>query len=154
PRARRAARGAVPALAARARARRAARVRVLRARAQGGRACARHRAARGGAAVAAAHLARGELRRAMSVRAARLTALVAPRPVVGAAGPARAALPLSLTWVAPTGCPTAADVRAEVERLVRFPPGQEPAALVAEGRVENRDGRWRLRLHTERDGVP
>jgi hypothetical protein len=90
----------------------------------------------------------------MRVRAARQAAVVASLLVLGAAAPARAALPLTLTWLAPTGCPTAADVRAEVERLVRFPPGQEPAALVADGRVENSDGRWRLRLHTERDGVP
>ncbi|HVU50503.1 MAG TPA: hypothetical protein VHL80_07435, partial [Polyangia bacterium] len=123
----------------------------------------RGRAAGGGPALAAPHLARGELRRAMSVRAARPAAVRAARPaafvgsllvVVAAAPPARAALPLTLTWVAPTGCPTAADVRGEVERLVRFPHGQEPKALVAEGRVEDRDGRWRLRLHTERDGVP
>jgi hypothetical protein len=80
--------------------------------------------------------------------------VVASLLVLGAAAPARAAAPLTLTWLAPTGCPTAADVRAEVDRLVRFPPGQAPPALIAEGHVENRDGRWRLRLRTERDGLP
>jgi hypothetical protein len=98
----------------------------------------------------------------MSARAARGAGVSAPRRaalatallVLGAAAPARAALPLTLTWLAPTGCPTASDVRAEVERLVRFPPGREPSALIAEGRVESRDGRWHLRLHTDRDGVP
>jgi hypothetical protein len=91
--------------------------------------------------------------RRASVCATRWAALAASLIALGAAAPARAALPLTLTWLGPTGCPTAADVRAEVERLVRFPRGQEPSALVADGRVENSDGRWRLRLHTERDGV-
>jgi hypothetical protein len=86
--------------------------------------------------------------------ATRWAALVASLFVWGAAAPARAAAPLTLTWLAPTGCPTAADVRAEVDRLVRFPPGQAPPALVADGRVDNRDGRWHLRLRTEREGLP
>jgi hypothetical protein len=90
----------------------------------------------------------------MSVLAARLAAAIAALLVVAAAAPARAEVPLTLTWDAPAGCPTAADVRAEVERLVRFPPGRAPSPLVAEGHVEARDGRWRLRLRTERDGLP
>jgi hypothetical protein len=71
-----------------------------------------------------------------------------------ASAPARAALPLTLTWEAPAGCPTADDVRAELERLVRFPPGHAPPALVAEGYIATREGRWHLRLRTVRDGLP
>jgi hypothetical protein len=95
--------------------------------------------------------------RRVGVSATRRAALLASPLIatfLGAAAPARAAAPLTLTWLAPTGCPTAADVRAEVDRLVRFPPGQAPPPLVAEGHVENRDGRWHLRLRTEREGLP
>jgi hypothetical protein len=72
---------------------------------------------------------------------------------LGAATPARAALPLTLTWDAPAACPTVDDVRAELARLVRFPAGQTPPPLVAEGHIEARDGRWHLRLRTVRDGA-
>jgi hypothetical protein len=86
--------------------------------------------------------------------AARRPACLAAVLIVAAAAEARAALPLTLTWDAPKSCPSTADVRAEVERLVRFPPGHAPPALAARAHVEMRDGRWHLRLRTERDGLP
>jgi len=90
-----------------------------------------------------------------AVVAARVGACIALGVVVMlAAAPARASLPLTLTWEAPAGCPTSDDVRAELERLVRFPPGHTPPALIANGHIETRDGRWRLRLRTARDGLP
>jgi hypothetical protein len=65
-----------------------------------------------------------------------------------------AAAPLTLTWDAPAGCPTATDVRAEYERLVRSSTGRALPALTAEAHLEPRAGRWVLRLRTVRDGIP
>jgi hypothetical protein len=90
----------------------------------------------------------------MSGARARRVAVLVSVLALGAAAPARAALPLTLKWDAPAGCPAADAVRAELERLVRFPPGHAPPTLVAEGHIETRDGRWHLRLRTERDGLP
>ena len=85
---------------------------------------------------------------------ARGPACLAAVLIVACTAEARAALPLTLTWDAPASCPSINDVRAEVERLVRFPPGQVPPALAAQAHVETRDGRWHLWLRTERDGLP
>ena len=71
-----------------------------------------------------------------------------------AASRAEAAAPLTLTWDAPAGCPTAADVRAEYERLVRSSSGRTLPALTAEAHIEPRGPRWALRLRTVRDGIP
>jgi hypothetical protein len=65
---------------------------------------------------------------------------------------ARADAPLDLTWVAPTGCPTADDVRKEFARLVHVPADRPPPAFSADARIEPRGGRYALRLHTVRDG--
>jgi hypothetical protein len=67
---------------------------------------------------------------------------------------AHAAAPLTLTWDAPAGCPTASDVRAEYERLVRSSTGRAVPALTAEAHLEPRGARWVLRLRTVRDGIP
>jgi hypothetical protein len=72
--------------------------------------------------------------------------------LVSAAAPARAEAPLDLRWVAPAGCPTADDVRAEFARLVRVPAERATPALSADARIEARGARFVLRLHTVRDG--
>jgi hypothetical protein len=67
---------------------------------------------------------------------------------------AEAAAPLTLTWDAPAGCPSADAVRGEYERLVRSSTGRGLPALVAEAHIEARGARWALRLRTMRDGIP
>jgi hypothetical protein len=62
-------------------------------------------------------------------------------------------LPLSLTWSAPSGCPSADDVRREVARQAHVVPGRAPPELVAEARVEPIGERWRVELRTTRAGV-
>ena len=58
-----------------------------------------------------------------------------------------------MNWEAPAGCPSAADVSRELERLVRVPPGKAPPHLSVDARVEPRGERWVLHLRTELDGV-
>jgi hypothetical protein len=61
--------------------------------------------------------------------------------------------PLDLVWDAPETCNSGADVRREFERSTSIRPGRSPPHLSARARVEARDGRWVLHLHTLRDGV-
>jgi hypothetical protein len=61
--------------------------------------------------------------------------------------------PLDLVWDAPDTCNSGADVRREFERSTSIRPGRSPPHLSARARVEARDGRWVLHLHTLRDGV-
>jgi hypothetical protein len=81
----------------------------------------------------------------------RLAGLLAAA-LVSAAAPARADAPLELRWIAPAGCPTADDVRAEFARLVRVPAAAAAPALSADARIEARGARFVLRLRTVRDG--
>jgi len=62
-------------------------------------------------------------------------------------------LPLELTWEAPPECPSGDAVRSQVERVVRVRRGRTAPHLIAMARVEQRGGRWFLRLRTERGGV-
>jgi hypothetical protein len=62
-------------------------------------------------------------------------------------------LPLELTWEAPPECPSAAVVRAELERVVRVRRGRTVPRLIARAQIESHDGRWHLRLQTLRDNV-
>jgi hypothetical protein len=78
-----------------------------------------------------------------------IAGLVVPVMTAHAAPP----LPLELTWEAPPECPSGDVVRAQVERVVRVRRGRTPPHLIAMARVEQRGGRWFLRLRTERAGV-
>jgi hypothetical protein len=62
-------------------------------------------------------------------------------------------LPLELTWEAPPECPSAAAVRAELERVVRVRRGRTVPRLIAKAQIESHEGRWHLRLQTLRDNV-
>jgi hypothetical protein len=66
---------------------------------------------------------------------------------------AGAALPLELDWNAPAACPSADEVRSGVERSAVVRPGATPHPLAARAEVEQRAGRWVLRLHTVQDGA-
>jgi len=70
-----------------------------------------------------------------------------------AAARASRADPLDLVWDAPDACNSGAEVRREFERSTSIRPGRSPPHLSARARVEARDGRWVLHLHTLRDGV-
>lgn len=60
--------------------------------------------------------------------------------------------PLSLDWVAPSGCPRQAEVEAAVLRQARV--GPRPGSPVkARGAIEEADGHWRLVLSTEFEGM-
>src|SRR6185436_19146289 len=62
-------------------------------------------------------------------------------------------LPLDLTWQAPAECPSYAEVVTELERITRVKPGREIARVRAQAQIERTpDGRYRLRLLTEREG--
>jgi hypothetical protein len=63
------------------------------------------------------------------------------------------ALELELTWNAPTGCPSGAEVQSEFEHLTKVPPGGTPMHLTAEARIEQSGARWLLHLATVRDGL-
>jgi hypothetical protein len=57
-------------------------------------------------------------------------------------------------WIAPSGCPTADELRARVRRLLPVDAAVSPAAdrLVADGMVEVVNGHYRLRLSVRRNG--
>jgi hypothetical protein len=62
-------------------------------------------------------------------------------------------LPLDLIWDAPTECPSYAEVVTELERITRVKPGREITPVRAQATIERTpDGRYRLRLLTEREG--
>lgn len=62
-------------------------------------------------------------------------------------------LPLDLVWDAPTECPSYAEVVTELERITRVKPGREVTPVRAQAKIERTpDGRYRLRLLTEREG--
>jgi hypothetical protein len=63
------------------------------------------------------------------------------------------ALPLELTWNAPTGCATADDIRREVARIAHARPGRSLPRVSAEGRIERWGEGYRLTLHTFQNGV-
>jgi hypothetical protein len=70
------------------------------------------------------------------------------------AAPALAeALPLELTWNAPAGCPSGAEVRRQFERLAKVEANRAPPQLVAEANVEQSGEKWHLKLHIMRDGA-
>jgi hypothetical protein len=64
------------------------------------------------------------------------------------------AMELELTWNAPVGCPSGAEVQREFERLTKVPPGTTPVQLAAEARIEQSGGVWLLHLTTVRNGLP
>jgi hypothetical protein len=61
-------------------------------------------------------------------------------------------LPLQLVWTAPAGCPSAAEVRAELTRIARVRSGASLRPLSAEARVSRIRGGYRLVLQTEHEG--
>ena len=61
-------------------------------------------------------------------------------------------LPLELEWNAPPECPTAAAVRAELERIARARPGEQLTPLSARAEVTKAGGAYGVVLHTEHDG--
>ena len=62
-------------------------------------------------------------------------------------------LPLDLTWDAPPECPSYAEVVTELERITRVKPGRDITSVRAQAQIERTpDGRYRLRLRTEREG--
>jgi hypothetical protein len=62
-------------------------------------------------------------------------------------------LPLDLTWDAPPECPSYAEVVTELERITRVKPGRDIASVRARAQIERTpNGRYRLRLRTEREG--
>lgn len=62
-------------------------------------------------------------------------------------------LPLDLIWDAPAECPSYAEVVTELERITRVKPGREITPVRAQAKIERTpDGRYRLRLLTEREG--
>jgi len=61
-------------------------------------------------------------------------------------------LPVKLTWDAPVECPSHADVMSELERIARVRPGRVLTSLTADAKIDRmNDGRYRLRLRTERE---
>src|SRR6185436_17185256 len=65
--------------------------------------------------------------------------------VLAVASPARAEVPLSLTWAAPKECPVRESVVLAVERLITRPP---PKTLVATAIVEKQDERYGADIRT------
>jgi len=61
-------------------------------------------------------------------------------------------LPLELSWNAPAECPSAAAVRAQLERIARVRAGFTLTPLTARAEVVREGARYALRLHTEHDG--
>ena len=62
-------------------------------------------------------------------------------------------LPLDLIWDAPTECPSYAEVVTELTRITRVKPGREVVPVRAQAKIDRLpDGRYRLRLLTEREG--
>jgi hypothetical protein len=61
--------------------------------------------------------------------------------------------PLELTWNAPAGCPSGAEVRRQFERLAKVDPSHAAPHLVADATVEQDGDKWHLRLHIVRDGA-
>jgi hypothetical protein len=62
-------------------------------------------------------------------------------------------LPLDLTWDAPPECPSYTEVVTELERITRVKPGRDLTSVRAQAQIERTpNGRYRLRLRTEREG--
>jgi hypothetical protein len=61
-------------------------------------------------------------------------------------------LPVKLAWEAPPECPSQGHVLAELERIARVKPGRVLTGISAQAKIERtNDGRYRLRLRTERE---
>ena len=73
--------------------------------------------------------------------------------ILGLERPAHAdPLPIELSWATPAECPTHDDVMAELARITRVKPGRVVASIRAEAVIERgSDGRYQLRLHTQRE---
>ncbi|MEJ7732636.1 MAG: hypothetical protein WKG00_25965 [Polyangiaceae bacterium] len=90
-----------------------------------------------------------------TIAAALAGALILAGTVAASAQPASTDDPIELRWSAPSACPDAAGVRAEMDRLL----GGKPSAasgkrLRASAEVfASEAGGWRLKLHTESDGA-
>jgi hypothetical protein len=90
----------------------------------------------------------------MSARRVSRTFVLVALGVVSFVPATRAAeVSLDLMWDAPAGCPSAADVMAEVERLAHEPAAGAPSRLTADAHIEQRGARWHLRLLTSRAGT-
>lgn len=91
--------------------------------------------------------------RRMRVLVSATLALLAARSAPGESAEPDMQTPLRLAWIAPDGCPSGADVEADVRTIMEGPPASEPT-LEAEGLVwQGRDGQWRARLRTVLSGV-
>ncbi len=63
------------------------------------------------------------------------------------------ALPLELSWQAPSECPTASDVHVELARIASAAPGESPRPLSADIAVTRTGARYTARLATEHEGL-
>jgi hypothetical protein len=88
-----------------------------------------------------------------SMRPGRSASIVGLWLVAVAPAHAQQPLPLELHWQAPVECPSAGEVRGELERIARVRPGFTLTALSAQAEVEHRGGGYALRLRTEHDGL-
>ncbi len=84
-----------------------------------------------------------------------LTVLLVLGPALaGALGDALAADRLALKWTAPAGCPAAAEVKAEVDRLLGASRVQPAKAIDVSGAVSRDErGTWHVRLETPAGGT-
>src|SRR5512139_886504 len=64
-----------------------------------------------------------------------------------------AALPLELSWQAPSECPTASDVHAELARIASAAPGEDLQPLKADVAVAHSGARYTAQLRTEHEGL-
>jgi hypothetical protein len=60
-----------------------------------------------------------------------------------------AALPLELSWQAPSECPTASDVHAELARIASAAPDETPRSLAADVTISSHGARYTARLTTK-----
>jgi hypothetical protein len=89
----------------------------------------------------------------MKLRLATALLVAALATNLGARTASAQTLPLTLTWTAPSQCPTTDEVRREVARQAHVVPGRAPAELDADARVEAVGARWRVELRTSRAGI-
>lgn len=85
----------------------------------------------------------------MNERRARFALLLALLFAAWTRAVAAQELPLELDWQAPSGCPSADDIRTELRRLARPRPGRALVPLKAHGEIAERARSFVLQLTTE-----
>ena len=88
---------------------------------------------------------------------ARAAAMAGFWVICAVATPARATaqqhLPLELIWQAPAQCPSAGEVRAQLERIARVRPDFVLTPLSARAQIAHERGEYTLHLQTRHDGL-